>query len=279
MEKTAKIPIRVAILDLYDGIENEAINNFQQILQRYQAQNNLELKYEIFEVRRKLEMPGTQFDIYLFSGGPGSPLDSEGSEWEKKYFNLIAKLEKHNQSDDPQKKYGFFVCHSFQLMCRHYKLGLINERDLPSFGVLPVHKTSGGVNDRSLNSLTNPFYGVDSRSWQVINPDEKRFTDLGMQLLAIEKERMDDDDAPCAMMVVRYSNYFIGTQFHPEADPANMKTLLLRPEKKKEVVDEHGLDKYNEMLDQIDDTDNLIHTQNTMIPNFLDEAIKNLRGH
>lgn len=275
MAKTAKQPIRVAILDLYNGIENEAINNFQHILQRCQEQNNIELSYEIFEVRQKCEMPGLEFDIYLFSGGPGSPLDTEGSEWEKKYFDLITKLEKHNQSNDPQKKYGFFVCHSFQLMCCHYKLGHINKRHLPSFGILPVNKTSGGLHETSFKSLTDSFYAVDSRCWQVINPDEKRFTDLGMQLLAIEKEHVNPDQ-PRAMMAIRYSNYFIGTQFHPEADAASVKALLLKPENKKEVVDEHGLDRYNEMIEQVDDPDIIMHTQNTMIPNFLDEAIRNL---
>ena len=72
---------------------------------------------------RKLEVPGTEFDIYISSGGPGDPIESEGSEWEKKYFQLVDKLEDHNLSNTPQKKYGFFVCHSFQLMCRKYQLG------------------------------------------------------------------------------------------------------------------------------------------------------------
>ena len=275
MGKTVKQPIKIAILDLYDGLENEAINNFQQILQRYQTKNNLELRYEIFEVRQKCEMPGPEFDIYLFSGGPGSPLDTEGSEWEKRYFDLIAKLEQHNQSDSPQKKYAFFVCHSFQLMCRHYKLGHINERNLPSFGILPVNKIAGGLHEPSFKNLTDPFYIVDSRLWQVINPDEKRFTDLGMQLLAIEKEHADPEQ-PRALMAVRYSDYFIGTQFHPEADADSVKALLLKPEKKKEVIDEHRRDRYNEMLEQADDPGILTHTQNTMIPNFLDVAIANL---
>ncbi|SDR98628.1 GMP synthase-Glutamine amidotransferase [Mucilaginibacter mallensis] len=275
MAKTGR-PIKVAILDLYDGLENDAIRSFQDILERYKAKNDLELTYELFEVRKRCEMPGLEFDIYIASGGPGSPLDTEGSEWEKKYFNLIGELENHNLSDDPQKKYGFFVCHSFQLMCRHYKLGYINERRTTSFGILPVHKTSAGLNEPVFDDLTDPFYAVDSRCWQVIHPNEKQFTDLGMQLLAIEKER-PHIDLPQAMMAVRYSDYFIGTQFHPEADPEVMRAMLLKPHKKKEVVDEHGLDKYNEMLELLDDADKLAHTQNTMIPNFLDEAVLSLQ--
>lgn len=276
MDQTGKQPLRVAILDLYDGIENEGMRGFREILARYKEKTGLDLTYEIFDVRKRCEVPGMEFDIYISSGGPGSPLDTEGTEWEKKYFNLIGQLEKHNLSNDPQKKYGFFVCHSFQLMCRRYKLGYINERRSASFGILPVHKTKAGEREPSFKGLEDPFFAVDSRSWQVINPNEKQFTDLGMQLLAIEKKR-PHIDLPRALMAVRFSEYFIGTQFHPEADPEGIKNLLLKPEKKKEVIDEHGRDKYNEMLEHLEDPDKIMHTQNTMIPNFLDEAVLSLQ--
>jgi GMP synthase-like glutamine amidotransferase len=276
MIQTDKPPIKVAILDLYNGIENEGIRGFKEILDRYKTKHKLDLTYELFDVRKNCEVPGLEFDIYLSSGGPGSPLDSEGTEWEKKYFNLISQLEDHNQSDGPQKKYVFFVCHSFQLICRRYQLGYINQRISASFGILPVHQTSAGKKDQTFKNLDDPFYAVDSRSWQVINPNEKQFTDLGMQLLAIEKKR-PHVDLPRAVMAVRFSEYFVGTQFHPEADPEGMRSHLLNPDRKKEVIDEHGRDKYTQMLELLDDEDKLQHTQNTMIPNFLDEAILSLQ--
>ncbi len=276
MIQTDKQPVKVAILDLYDGIANEGMRGFREILERYQAQNDLNLSYEVFDVRRKAEVPGTDFDIYISSGGPGSPIDSEGTEWEKKYFRLIDKLEDHNLSNNPQKKYSFFVCHSFQLMCRKYGLGDINMRKSASFGVLPVHQTPPGLNEPVFDGLADPFYSVDSRLWQVINPDEKRFTDLGMQLLAIEKER-PYVDLPRAMMAIRFNDYFFATQFHPEADAKGVKSLLLKEEKKNEVVSEHGFDKYNEMLERLEDPDKITHTQNTIIPNFLDQAVLSLQ--
>jgi GMP synthase-like glutamine amidotransferase len=272
MIQTDKPQIKVAILDLYDGIANEGMRGFRDILDRYKLKNGLNLSYELFDVRKKAEVPDTGFDIYISSGGPGSPLDSEGEEWEKKYFQLIDKLEDHNLSNNAQKKYGFFVCHSFQLLCRKYQLGDVNMRRSASFGVLPIHQTHAAINEPVFKGLANPFYSVDSRLWQVINPDEKRFTDLGMQLLAIEKER-PHIDMPRAMMAIRFSDYFFSTQFHPEADAAGVKLLLLKEEKKKEVVHEHGLDKYNEMLERLEDPDKITHTQNTLIPNFLDQAV------
>ncbi|HVW94696.1 MAG TPA: hypothetical protein VHA56_01840 [Mucilaginibacter sp.] len=276
MTQTQKPEIRVAILDLYNGIPNEGMRGFREILERYKIENGLNLSYEVFDVRKKTQVPDTKFDIYISSGGPGDPLESEGSEWENKYFSLIDKLEDINLSNAAQKKYGFFVCHSFQLLCRKYSLGLINTRRSPSFGVLPVHQTNAAINDAVFENLADPFFAVDSRVWQVIHPDEKRFIDLGMQLMAIEKER-PYVDLPRAMMAIRHSDYFFSTQFHPEADATGMKNLLLKDEKKKEVITEHGLDKYNEMLERLADPDKITHTQNTMIPNFLDQAVLSLQ--
>jgi GMP synthase-like glutamine amidotransferase len=273
--QTDKQPIKVAILDLYDGIENEGMRGFREILQRYKAKNDLDLTYEIFDVRQKAEVPGTDFDIYIFSGGPGSPLDSEGTEWENKYFQLTDKIEDHNRSN-PQKKYSFYVCHSFQLMCRKYGLGDINLRRSASFGVLPMHQTAAGLNEPVFEGLADPFYSVDSRSWQVVNPNEKRFIELGMQLAAIEKERLHID-LPRAMMAIRFDDYSFGTQFHPEADAGGVKTLLLREDEKRDVVEEHGIDKYNSMLEHLDDPDKITLTQNTIIPNFLDQAVLSLQ--
>ena len=276
MTQTDKQGIKVAVLDLYDGVANEGMRGFREILERYKTKNDLNLSYEVFDVRGKAEVPGTNFDIYISSGGPGSPIDSEGSEWENRYFNLVDKLEDHNLSNTSQKKYGFFVCHSFQLMCRKYGLGEVNTRRSPSFGVLPVHLTMAGSKEMVLEGLADPFYTVDSRLWQVIHPNEKRFMDLDMQLLAIEKERLYVD-LPRAMMAIRFSDYFFATQFHPEADAVGVKSLLLTEEKQKEVISEHGRDKYNEMLERLDDPDKIMHTQNTIIPNFLDQAILSLQ--
>ncbi len=274
---TEKSEIKVAILDLYDGIANEGMRGFQDILKKYKAKHQLNLSFEIFDVRAKCEAPNpNDFDIYISSGGPGDPLISEGTPWEKTYFNLIDKLEDHNLSNQPQKKHVFFVCHSFQLMCRKYKLGEINTRRSPSFGVLPVHQTKAGLADPVFDGMADPFYTVDSRSWQVINPDEKRFAELGMQLLVIEKER-PYVDLPRAMMAIRFNEYFISTQFHPEADAIGMQAYLSKEDKKNEVVNEHGLDKYNEMLERLEDPDKIMHTQNTIIPNFLDQAVLSLQ--
>ncbi|MDP9048140.1 MAG: GMP synthase [Bacteroidota bacterium] len=276
MIQAEKQPIKVAILDLYDGVANEGMRGFREILARYREKNNLNLTVEEFDVRGKTKVPGTDFDIYIFSGGPGSPIDSEGSEWERKFFQLVDNLEDHNLSISTQKKYSFYVCHSFQLMCRQYGLGDVNLRKSASFGVLPIPLTSAGLTEPVFDGLADPFYSVDSRRWQVVNPHENRFAELGMQLLAIEKER-PHVDLPRAMMAIRFNEYAIGTQFHPEADAMGVKTLLLQDDEKQDVIEEHGIKKYNAMLLQLDDPDKITLTQNTIIPNFLDQAVLSLQ--
>ena len=268
--------IKVAILDLYDGIANQGMRCFQDILDRYKTANGLNLSYQVFDVRKSNEIPGTGFDIYISSGGPGSPIDSEGSDWENNYWNLIDRINEHNQTSNGAKKHVLFVCHSFQLMCRRLQLGEVNLRRSSSFGALPVHLTPSGHQEIIFEGLSNPFYTVDSRSWQVINPDENRFKETGATLVAIEKER-PYVDMPRALMAIRFNKYFVGTQFHPEADAFGMKAYLLTDEKKHEVIDEHGEEKYNEMIERLEDPDKIMHTQNTIIPNFLNEAVMSLQ--
>ncbi|WP_462264594.1 type 1 glutamine amidotransferase [Mucilaginibacter sp.] len=268
--------IKVAILDLYDGHPNQGMRGFKEILDRYKAKHNLNLVYQVFDVRGKAEVPDLNFDAYISSGGPGSPVDSEGSVWEQRYWELIDKITACNQQADSVKKHVFFVCHSFQLMCRRLQLGEISLRHSPSFGVLPVHQTALGRQEVIFEGLHDPFYAVDSRSWQVTHPDEDNLKKYGAVLLAIEKER-PYVDYPRAMMAIRFNDYFFGTQFHPEANPVGMKAHLINEEKKQQVISEHGERKYDEMIERLEDPGMIRLTQSTMIPNFLDQAILSMQ--
>ncbi|QMU31645.1 GMP synthase [Adhaeribacter radiodurans] len=249
------------------------MRGIQDILQRYSLRNRIPFVYQIFEVRTKNEVPSTDFDIYISSGGPGSPLESEGSDWENSYFHLIRELEYIN--DDPQrtdKKYVFFICHSFQLICRKYNLGKISKRKSTSFGIFPIPRTTNGQFEELFTGLADPFYAVDSRDWQVIKPNEAQIEAIGAKVLALEKERPHVPLERC-LMAIRFSDYFFGTQFHPEADPVGMKEHLLSEDKKNQIIEVHGEEKYWEMLQFLDDPEKLERTQNQIIPAFLDQAI------
>lgn len=265
--------IKIAILDLNNGTPNQGMRCILDIVFRYSHNNQLAFVSQVFDVRAKNEVPDTNFDIYLCSGGPGSPLEDEGSAWENKFFSLINQLEEiNNDPSRTDKKYVFFICHSFQLICRKYKVGKISKRKSTSFGIFPVPLTAAGQLEEILSGLSNPLYAVDSRDWQVTEPDEERLAALGAKVLALEKERPHVELEQC-LMAIRFNDYFFGTQFHPEADPAGMKALLLNEEKKNQIIEVHGAEKYLEMMHFLEEPEKLERTQNKIIPAFLDQAI------
>lgn len=270
--------IKAAVIDLYNNEKNQGMRCIQDLLEDADAKysNSGGLEYKIYDSRYKGEIPNMDYDIFISSGGPGNPFDGEGSKWEKKYFNLLDKIWSHNSNKD-RKKYIIFICHSFQIMARYYNLGDVIERRSKSFGIVPIHKTEIGKMDSILKGLPDVFYGADFRSYQVVNPNKKVFRDLGAKLIALEKIR-PHVDLERAMMAIRISNEIIGTQFHPEADIASMQHHFEQAERQKQVIEEYGEEKLKDMLDHIENPDNITLTHDTVIPNFLELAVKSINN-
>lgn len=262
---------KVAVLDMYEGVANEGMRCIREILVQYADMHALDLHYDEFEVRLQQQVPDISYDLYISTGGPGSPVDSEGSDWEKAYFGLIEQLLEWN-STQSVKKPAFFICHSFQIMCRYYQLGQVCRRKSPAFGVFPVHKTDAGQHEKIFSALPDPFYIVDSRNWQVIALNHENMQAMGATVLAIEKER---PHVPLerATMAIRFNEHFIGTQFHPEADAAGMHMYLLQEDKKQQVVSSHSMEKYDSMLQQLTDPDKIMLTHDRLLTAFLDYTI------
>ncbi len=268
-----KSSVRVAILDLYEGAENQGMRCIREILNQYAESLQLDLSWEEFDVRGKLQVPDLSFDLYISSGGPGSPLESEGSEWENNYFNWLSRVEEYNKvPSSGSKKSVLFICHSFQLACRYFRLAEVVKRKSTAFGIFPIHLLENGKSESLFEGLHDPFYAVDSRDFQVIRPNHKRLRELGASLLCIEKER---PHVPLerAVMAIRFNDHMIGTQFHPEADAIGMTMYLQRDDKKKTVVDNHGLEKWQSMIDHLNDPDKILWTYSHIIPNFLNGAL------
>jgi len=269
--------VRIAILDLYEGQANQGMRCLREIIQQWSAFYNITTQLDEFEVRLQQQVPGLSYDIYISSGGPGSPLESEGSEWEAAYFNWLQQVEAwNNNPSNPHKKSVFFICHSFQLVCRHYGIGEVTKRKSTAFGVFPVHVTLEGQKDKVFAGLNDPFYVVDSRDWQVTDPDFRRLKELGAEILCIEKYRPHVPYAQ-AIMGIRFNDYMVGTQFHPEADALGMSLYLQTEEKKKTVIENHGLEKWQSMVEQLNDPDKIMWTYSHILPNFLNEAVKLLQ--
>lgn len=273
-----KKSIKVAILDLYEGIENQGMRCIRELLNQYGEANNIELVWDEFEVRLQKQVPDISYDIYISSGGPGSPLESEQSEWEKVYFNWLSQVEAYNKRTAAmEKKHVLFICHSFQLACRYYKIAEVVKRRSTAFGVFPVHMLQSKKEEPVFAGLSDPFYAVDSRDYQVIQPNHQRLRELGATLLCIEKER-PHIALERAVMAVRFNEYMVGTQFHPEADAVGMTMYLQREDKKKTVIENHGTEKWQSMIDHLNDPDKILWTYSHIIPNFLSQAIEQLVG-
>ena len=265
--------LKIAILDLYEGVTNQGMRCIREILNQFSETCQFDTQVDEFEVRLEKQVPGMEYDIYISSGGPGSPLDTVGSEWEKVYFNWLNKVEKFN--DNPAniiKKQVFFICHSFQLACRHYEIAEVSKRKSTSFGVFPIHYLSDAEYEPIFEGLQDPFYVVDSRDFQVIEPRHNRIKQMGATILAIEKNR---PHVPLerAIMAVRFNENMIGTQFHPEADAIGMALYLQTTEKKKTVIENHGQEKWMSMIEQLNDPDKIMNTYAHILPNFLNMAV------
>lgn len=264
--------LRAALIDMYNGESNRGIPMLKNILGRY----NDALEFDHFDVRAKCEIPDLSYDIYLFSGGPGDPLET-GGQWQAPYFDLIEDLWQHNLQTDGAKKHCFFICHSFQMAMHHFGLGEVSQRFKMSFGTYPVHKTHYGKEEPFFEGLPEPFYIADFRRFQVTQPNMSRFKTMGAHILCLEKLR-PHTHFERAIMAVRFSPEMIGTQFHPEADPEGLLTYFKEDERKRSIVEEHGEARYERMIHDLAHPMKIRLTFSTIVPAFLEHAIEALEG-
>ncbi|MEO6611768.1 MAG: GMP synthase [Chitinophagaceae bacterium] len=277
MSWSEKRSVKVAILDLYEGKANQGMRCIRTILKEWGESNDLDLSTQEFDVRLKDQLPDTSFDIYISSGGPGDPLISRFEDWDIAWCRWLDKMERWNANpSNAQKKYIFFICHSFQLASRYFNVGLVSKRKSTAFGVFPIHMLEAGKKEPVFEGLRDPFYAVDSRDYQVIQPNHDLLGEMGARILCIEKSR---PHVPYerAIMAIRFNDYMFGTQFHPEADAHGMSLYLQTEEKRQTVIESHGEDKLISMLHHLNDPDKIMWTQSHILPNFLNQSIEQLQ--
>ncbi len=277
MNWTEKKSIRVAILDMYEGHANQGMRCLREILNQFGEINHLDLTWNEYEVRLEKQVPDLSYDIYISTGGPGSPLETKGSEWENVYFTWLEKLTRWNNNPaNVQKKQVFFICHSFQLICRHLNIAKVSKRKSTAFGVFPIHLLTDGKQELIFDGLKDPFYAVDSRDYQVTEPNHNKLQEIGATILAIEKER-PHIPLERAVMAIRFNENMIGTQFHPEADAIGMSLHLQTDEKKKTVIDNYGEEKWRSMITNLNDPEKIMWTYAHILPNFLFHAVESIQ--
>ncbi len=268
-----KKKISIAILDMYNGQANEGMRCIKSIAGRFFAQEDIEGNYDVFDVRQKNELPNLSYDIFIFSGGPGNPIPQDEA-WEKPFFDSLDTIWEHNKYSE-QKKYVFLICHSFQMAAYHWNIGKVCKRRTTSFGIFPMHRTLIGHDEPLFQDLPELFYAVDSRDYQLIEPNLNNLDEMGANILCIEKDR-PHIALERAIMAIRFSNEIFGTQFHPEADAEGMLRYFLKTEKREVVIKNHGEQKYNDMVNSLQDPDKIAATEATILPSFLNIAAESL---
>jgi homoserine O-succinyltransferase len=265
-----KKSITIALLDMYNGEPNQGMRCIIDIVNRFTPF----VTFKIFDVRGKCELPEIEkYDIYISTGGPGNPMDGDGN-WDKKYYEFIDSIVKWN-NENPIKKHVLFICHSYQMACKHFGLAEITKRNDTSFGVMTIHKSKDGLKDPLFEGLTDPFYAIDSRDYQVIQPKLSVFAKKGAKIISLEKIR-DHVQYERAIMAVRFTDHIVGTQFHPEADPISFLSHLRNKDIKDKIRKMKGKRKFRNMLEDLVDDDKIYRTNETLIPNFLRSAITDL---
>ncbi|MFM9949249.1 MAG: type 1 glutamine amidotransferase [Saprospiraceae bacterium] len=263
---------RLAILDMYEGLPNQGMRCIKEILSQFGD----EVEWEIFDVRSLAEVPDLSFDIYISTGGPGNPTDGDGV-WDVKYYKWLDAVWQWNQNPENSRKHVFLICHSFQMACLHFGLAEVSRRKSISFGTFICHITEEGHDEPLFNGLENPFYVADFRDFQVTQPDEARFDDMGAKIVALEKLR-PHIALERALMAVRFSEEIFGVQFHPEADSEGMLKHFLEPERRHKIVLEHSEEKYLQMIEHLNDPGKIGLTHDIILPLFLRRALSTLSG-
>ncbi len=268
--------IRFAILDLNDGHPNQGMRCIDEVVHRWAEEKDVAIIYDVFDVRQKNELPDMSYDIYISSGGPGDPLSTRFDDWDINWNKWLDGINRWNNNPAHlQKKFVFLICHSFQLACRYYNAGLVCKRRSTSFGTFPIHVLPEAKLDPVFKNLKNPFYAVDSRDFQLIQPNHDLLYKMGAYITCIEKER---PHVPYerAVMGIRFSPYIFGTQFHPEADSSGMLKHFQSVDKRETVIKNHGKEKLKNMIEHLDDPNKIMWTNINFIPNFLNEAYDHL---
>lgn len=255
-------PIHIAVLDLYDGSANMGMDCIKDILDDWSKKYSVKMITTVFDVRVKNELPDNRFDLYISSGGPGSPIDSQTQQWDKAYCNWLDQMY-------AQKKPVLLICHSFQLACRHFNIGKVGLRKSKQLGILPIHPTTKHT---IFAQLPNPFFAMESRLYQITEPNDAKIELMGAKIIALEKIR---PQLPYerALMAVAFSERMIGVQFHPEATKEQLTKYFNTAAIKANVIEDFSKEKWHQINLSLQDDSKIKHTCSQFIPNFLHQML------
>ncbi len=78
----SKKKVKLAILDMNNKVPNQGLRCIKDIASEFEDQ----LEWKVYDVRGENQVPDLSYDIYICSGGPGSPLLK--GEWKDRFFEF-----------------------------------------------------------------------------------------------------------------------------------------------------------------------------------------------
>lgn len=274
-------PIRLCIVDMNNGHVNQAMRCLRglvsEFFERVQAWNPT-LPCELLEVspRDTNEPIPTDCDLYLSSGGPGSPFEGEGQPWTFDFGRFADGVVESGIQGGENRRALFAICYSFELVVQHFRLAQIAPRSDRKFGVMPIYTTSDGQQHPLLSPFGDRLFAFEHRNWEAVEPDAQRLGSLGGRILA--RESRDGVSKGRAILGLEVAPGIEAVQFHPEADRAGVMNWVARPEQAAAFKATYGEVTYQAMLRTLDDPRRLARTFALVIPGWLGRQFNQVAG-
>ena len=264
--------LSVCIVDMNDGHVNQAMRCLRgivaQFFDRAVAQNpGLECVVREVSPRDTNNPVPKDCDLYLSSGGPGSPYEGDGTPWAADYGRFLDGIVASAARGGEARQALFGVCYSFEMVVRHFELCQVAPRAERKFGVMPIYMTPEGQKHPLLHAFGDRLFAFEHRNWEAIELDRQKLTSLGGELLAMESR--DGVSKGRAILALDVAPGIEAVQFHPEADRAGVINWVARPEQAAAFKATYGEGTYQAMLRTLDDPRRLARTYALVIPGWM----------
>ena len=275
-------PLRLCIVDMNNGHVNQAMRCFRGIAATFFERvrtYNPGLACEIAEVSpRDTNNPVPRdCDLYLSSGGPGSPFDGDGEPWTFDYNRFTDETVESSIRGGADQRSLFAVCYSFEMVVRHFAVAAVSPRGERKFGIMPVYMTTEGQQHPLLAAFGDRLFAFEHRNWEAVDLDERKLGALGGKVLALESR--DGVSKGRAILGLDVAPGIEAVQFHPEADRAGVVNWISRPEQAAAFKATYGEFTYQAMLRTLDDPRRLARTYSLVIPGWLTRRFNALAPH
>ena len=274
--------LRVCIVDMNNGHVNQAMRCFRgivdQFFERVHAYNP-DVPCEVVEVSpRDTNNPiPADCDLYLSSGGPGSPFDGDGEPWTFDYARFVDGVVESVIQGGSDQRALFAICYSFEVVVRHYALAQIVPRVDRKFGIMPIYTTTAGQHHPLLAPFKDRLFAFEHRNWEAVDIDQRKLDSFGGSVLALESR--DGVSKGRAILGLDVAPGVEAVQFHPEADRAGVVNWIARPEQAAAFKATYGELTYQAMLRTLDDPKRLARTYALVIPSWLSRRFNAIAPH